>query len=134
MPLLHQTARAWLGALVFGALISGRVGVAPSSGATVRLQSDVPRRAFVVHARRYAFEPVRIQVAQDDLVVITFHADDISHSFTVDEYRISKRAAPGGAVQFEFRADRAGHFRFYCDLRADEGCRGMRGELIVTPR
>jgi heme/copper-type cytochrome/quinol oxidase subunit 2 len=52
----------------------------------------------------------------------------------LDEYRIAKRAAPGNPVTFEFRADRAGTFPFYCNLTIDDGCREMRGELVVTPR
>jgi hypothetical protein len=34
-------------------------------------------------------------------------------------------------VTFEFRADQAGTFPFYCNLSQDERCRQMRGELVV---
>ena len=61
-------------------------------------------------------------------------AEDIPHGFTIDDYRISKRAAPDRPGTFEFRADRAGTFPYYCNLAADEGCRRMRGDLVVTPR
>ena len=53
---------------------------------------------------------------------------------TIDAYRISKRVSPGAPVTFEFRADREGTFPFYCNLQIDDGCRQMRGELIVRPR
>jgi heme/copper-type cytochrome/quinol oxidase subunit 2 len=82
-------------------------------------------------ADRYAFSPARIEVRQGDIVKITLIAEDIAHSFTIDEYRISKRASPGRSVTFEFCADRSGRFVFYCNLTADEGCQAMRGELIV---
>ena len=49
---------------------------------------------------------------------ITFTADDIAHSFTIDQYRIAKRAGAGQTVVFEFRADQAGTHRFYCNLTA----------------
>lgn len=88
-------------------------------------------RQFTVSARKYAFQPTVIEVHQDDLVKITFETLDIPHSFTVDEYRISKRAAPGQTVTFEFRADRPGRFPIYCNLKIDDGCRQMRGELLV---
>jgi heme/copper-type cytochrome/quinol oxidase subunit 2 len=91
-------------------------------------------RPFNVAARRYAFDPPRIEVNQDDLVRVTLAADDIAHSFTIDAYRIAKRANPGHAVTFEFRADQAGTFPFYCNLKLDDGCRRMRGELLVKPR
>ena len=37
-------------------------------------------------------------------------------------------------ITFEFRADQAGTFPFYCNLQIDDGCRQMRGELVVKPR
>ena len=91
-------------------------------------------REFSVQARKYAFTPSVIEVQQDDLVRIKLRSEDIPHSFTVDAYRIAKRAGAGQTVTFEFRADRPGTFPFYCNLKIDEGCRDMRGQLIVRPR
>ena len=79
----------------------------------------------------YAFAPTRIEVQKDDLVKITFHARDIAHSFTIDAYRIAKRAAAGQTVVFEFRADQTGTFAFYCNLTQDDKCRQMKGEIVV---
>jgi heme/copper-type cytochrome/quinol oxidase subunit 2 len=91
-------------------------------------------RPFAVTARRYRFDPPRIEVYQDDLVRIELKTSDIPHSLTVDAYRISKKVEPGKPVTFEFRADRAGTFPFYCNLQIEDGCRQMRGELVVKPR
>ena len=52
---------------------------------------------FPVAARRYAFEPRRIEVEQDDLVKIELRTVDIAHSLTIDAYRIAKRVSPGAA-------------------------------------
>lgn len=118
------------------------LGALALTGAAFGLYADRARaqerpgtiRQFSVSARKYAFQPTIIEVQQDDLVKITFDALDIPHSFTVDEYRISKRAAPGQPVTFEFRADRPGRFPIYCNLKIDDGCRQMRGELLVRSR
>ena len=91
-------------------------------------------KPFTVSAHRYAFDPARIEVNQDDLVKIELRSDDIAHSLTIDEYRIAKRVGPGLPVTFEFRADRAGTFPFYCSLQAEDGCRQMRGVLVVKRR
>lgn len=97
-------------------------------------------RQFRVCARKYAFSmdsrgtPARLTVQQDDLVQITLAADDIPHSFTIDDYRIAKRVEPGKPISFEFRADHAGTFRFYCNLEIDEGCRKMEGTLVVAAK
>jgi heme/copper-type cytochrome/quinol oxidase subunit 2 len=39
----------------------------------------------------------------------------------------------GGTVTFEFLADRAGTFPFYCSLTIEDGCREMKGQLVVLP-
>jgi len=91
-------------------------------------------RPFSITAHRYRFEPARIEVVQGDVVKIELRTEDIAHSFTVDDYRIAKRASPGQPVTFEFRADRPGTFPFYCNLQTEDGCSKMRGELVVKPR
>jgi heme/copper-type cytochrome/quinol oxidase subunit 2 len=95
------------------------------------LRAQGSAREFTINGDRFAFSPVRIEVQKDDLVKITFTARDIAHSFTIDQYRIAKRAAAGQSVTFEFRADQVGTHRFYCNLSADDRCRKMEGELIV---
>lgn len=103
-------------------------------GAPAVQEQGPAARPVAVTARRYKFEPARIEVSQDDLVKIELRTEDIAHSWTVDAYRISKRVGPGRPVTFEFRADKAGTFPFYCDLKTEDGCRQMRGELVVKPR
>jgi heme/copper-type cytochrome/quinol oxidase subunit 2 len=103
-------------------------------GGAARQDQESPVRPFAVTARRYAFAPLRIEVFQDDLVRIELSTEDIPHSFTVDAYRIAKRVNPGHPTSFEFRADQVGTFPFYCNLKIDDGCREMRGELVVKPR
>jgi heme/copper-type cytochrome/quinol oxidase subunit 2 len=92
-------------------------------------QSQV--REITVDANQFAFSPARIEVQRDDLVKITFSAKDIAHTFTLDAYRIDRRAGAGQSVTVEFRADQAGRFPFYRNLKQDERCRQMKGELVV---
>ena len=88
-------------------------------------------RDFAIAGGQYAFRPASITVDRNDLVKITFTAEDIAHSFTIDSYRISKRAGAGQSVTFEFRADQPGTFDYYCNLSVDSKCKGMRGRLLV---
>jgi heme/copper-type cytochrome/quinol oxidase subunit 2 len=88
-------------------------------------------REFSIVGDHYAFAPRTITVDRDDLVKITFRAQDIPHSFTIDRYRIAKRAGSGQAVTFEFRADQSGTFDYYCNLTQDPKCKEMKGQLIV---
>jgi heme/copper-type cytochrome/quinol oxidase subunit 2 len=88
-------------------------------------------REIIIKSRKYSFSPARVEVGRGDILRITLIAEDVPHSFTIDEYRISKRVSPGNEVTFEFCANQRGRFVFYCNLSDDEGCRTMRGELIV---
>jgi heme/copper-type cytochrome/quinol oxidase subunit 2 len=92
------------------------------------------RRDFTIVAKNHVFTPDRIEVAQDDLVKITLTTTDRPTSFAIDAYRIAKRAAGGETITFEFRADQPGTFSFYCNLTSDDGCKNMRGTLVVNKR
>jgi cytochrome c oxidase subunit II len=94
-------------------------------------QEQGVRREFKVVGSHNAFQPSTIEVNRNDLVKISFTSEDIAHSFTVDSYRISKRAGVGQSVTFEFRADQPGTFTYYCNLSQDDGCRNMKGRLVV---
>src|SRR3954463_16512622 len=116
---------------VVASCIAGGLLVAGVSALTLKPTAQGVAREFTISADQFAFKPGRIEVQKDDLVKITFAAKDIAHSFTIDQYRIAKRAGPGQTVVFEFRADQVGSHRFYCNLTVDDRCKRMEGELVV---
>ena len=98
-------------------------------------QDQTPnRREVKLTAREYVFTPARIEVIQDDLVRITLTSEDRPYSFAIDAYRILKRVGAGRTITFDFRADQAGTFTFYCNLTSDPACRDMKGTLAVAPK
>ena len=106
--------------------------VAALAVASATAQDQGPTtKPFAITLRNFEFEPARIEVTEDDLVKIELHSEDIAHSLTIDDYRISKRVDPGQTVTFEFRADRTGPFTFYCNLSQDAKCKDMKGTLTV---
>jgi cytochrome c oxidase subunit II len=109
------------------------VATAPAVG-RLMAQEAPNRREFTIVAKEFHYSPTRIEVTQDDLVKLTVRSEDIAHSFTIDEYRISKRVPAGGSTTFEFQVDRSGTFAFYCALTGDPGHKMMRGELVVRPK
>ena len=126
MQRMNRRQRRTVAAVAGVALAFGALWIRGSAGPRVQV------REVVIVGDEYAFAPSRIEVQKDDLVQIKFTAKDVAHSFTIDlPYRISKRAAGGQTVVFEFRADEAGRFPFYCNLTQDDRCKKMKGELIV---
>jgi heme/copper-type cytochrome/quinol oxidase subunit 2 len=98
-------------------------------------QEQAPnRRSFTLVAKDHVFAPNKMEVTQDDLVRITLTSEERPTSFAIDAYRIVKRAAGGQTITFEFRADQAGTFPFYCNLTTDDGCKDMKGTLVVKPK
>jgi heme/copper-type cytochrome/quinol oxidase subunit 2 len=132
VQLRKMSPRVRLGLTALGFLLTGPVSLLPR--ATAAQSTPGGERAFAISARRYGFSPNRIEVVQGDLVTIEVKTEDIAHSLTIDDYRIAKRISPGQPVMLEFRAERSGTFPFYCNLQIDDGCRRMRGELVVKPR
>jgi heme/copper-type cytochrome/quinol oxidase subunit 2 len=119
-----------------GFLLLGAGACLVAGPAVLRLlaQEQAPnRREFTIVARSHEFSPNRIEVAQDDLVKITLRSEDEAHSFVIDGYRIMRRVPAGGSTTFEFRADKAGTFPFYCGMSA-EGHNRTKGELVVRGR
>ena len=95
-------------------------------------QDQGATREFSISGNHYAFSPANITVDRNDLVKITFTAQDMPHSFSIDgPYRISKRAGAGQSVTFEFRADQPGNHTIYCALSTDPKCREMKATLTV---
>ncbi len=102
------------------------------AGALVLAQEQAPnRRDFTIVAHESTFAPDRIEVARNDLVRVTLKSDGAPRTFAIDAYRISKRVAGGQTITFEFHANLAGTFTFYCNLTTVEACRDMKGTLVV---
>jgi len=108
--------------------------VARFDAAAATQEPQQNRREFTIIAKDHTFTPNQLDVTQDDLVKITLTSEDVPASFAIDAYRIVKRVAGKTSLTFEFRADQAGTFSFYCNLTRDTGCKDMRGVLNVRPK
>jgi cytochrome c oxidase subunit 2 len=121
---MHCTRSVTLVAAVVAAVIVSSARRVPAAQHTGASEHTIVGDAFT-------FAPPRLVVHAGDAVTITFIAKDRPHSFTIDAYRISRRAIPGKNAVIEFCADRRGTFTYYCNLTEDPRCRGMKGELVV---
>jgi heme/copper-type cytochrome/quinol oxidase subunit 2 len=118
-----------------GLLVAGTMSLFSPLALHPAAQEAAPKkREITLTARNYQFSPNRIEVMQDDLVKLTIESGDVAYSFTIDEYRVSRRIPAGGSTTLEFRADRAGTFSFYCNLTNDSRHSQMKGELVVRAR
>lgn len=108
---------------------------ASTASAFAFVQEQTPtRRDVAIVARESRFEPNRIEVTQNDLVRVTLTSEKLPRTFAIDAYRISKRVGGGETITFEFHANQAGTFSFYCNLTSVPACQDMKGTLVVSPK
>jgi cytochrome c oxidase subunit II len=117
------------------ALVGAGAVLLAGSASRLLAQDQAPnRREFTINARDYRFSPDRLEVTQDDLLKLTVQSADVAYSFTIDEYRLSRRIPAGGKTVIEFRADQVGTFDFYSNMTSDARHQKMRGQLSVRRR
>ena len=79
----------------------------------------------------FKFNPSTLTVNKGDKVVITFENTGGTHDFRIDGYNVGTNIINGGEEdEFEFTADKAGTFEYYCSV-GNHRQMGMKGTLTV---
>jgi cytochrome c oxidase subunit 2 len=94
--------------------------------------ASAPRVIDIV-ARRFAFEPARIEVAEGERVRLVITSGDGVHGVEIKKFRVGKRIPRGGEpVTIEFVASQAGEYPLICSEYCGDGHEDMKGMLVVT--
>ena len=88
-------------------------------------------RTFRVEAHQYSYSPSELQVNPGDTVTIQLVSTDVVHGLYVDGYGISVEADPGQTKTLTFVADKAGSFRFRCNVTCGAMHPFMIGKFTV---
>jgi heme/copper-type cytochrome/quinol oxidase subunit 2 len=88
-------------------------------------------RTFRIDARQFAYSPAELQVNPGDRVTIQLVSNDVVHGLYVDGYGISVQADPGQTASVSFVANKAGSFRFRCNVTCGAMHPFMIGKLTV---
>ena len=102
------------------------------SAASVTGGADEPREIQVV-AKKFAFEPSRIEVTEGERVRLVVTSADILHGVEIKKFRVKKTVPRGGTVvTIEFTASAAGEYPILCSEYCGQGHDDMKGTLIVS--
>jgi nitrous-oxide reductase len=112
-----------------------------SPNATQLGQARVERRGNTVEvwgtAVRSHFNPDTLRVRQGDRVILHItnveQSRDATHGFAISNYNIQASLEPGETATFDFVADKAGVFNFYCTEFCSALHLEMGGWLLVEP-
>ena len=97
-------------------------------------RQDAPREIDVV-ARRFAFEPARIEVAVGERVRLRVVSADGVHGLEIKKFKVKKEIPRGTTpVTIEFTASEAGEFPILCSEYCGDGHEDMQGQLVVLTR
>lgn len=88
-------------------------------------------RTFRIDAHQFAYSPSELKVNAGDKVNIELVSNDVVHGLYVDGYNISVEADPGQTATLSFIADKAGSFRFRCNVTCGAMHPFMIGKLTV---
>jgi heme/copper-type cytochrome/quinol oxidase subunit 2 len=88
-------------------------------------------RVVRIEASQFSYSPSVIEVNRGDTVTIELVSTDVVHGLYVDGYEVSVEADPGQTKTLTFVANRAGSFRFRCNVTCGAMHPFMIGKLNV---
>lgn len=98
------------------------------------VQEHAPREITVV-AKRYKFEPARIDVAEGEHVRLVVTSEDGVHGVEIKKFNVNKKVPRGGeAITIDFIASHAGEFPILCSEYCGKGHEIMKGRLVVSAK
>lgn len=110
------------------------LGAAAMSNQQDPAAASAPRTIEVV-AKRFAFEPSRIEVTEGERVRLVVKSGDGVHGVEIKKFKVNKRVPRGGEpVTIEFVANAAGEFPILCSEYCGDGHEDMKGTLVVVAK
>ena len=98
------------------------------------LAQDEPRTIEVV-AKRFEFEPARIEVTEGERIKLVVRSGDGVHGVQIKKFKVEKKVPRGGdPITIEFVASTAGEFPILCSEYCGDGHEDMKGMLVVAAK
>jgi cytochrome c oxidase subunit II len=118
-------------AVVGTALLLGSIVVAARQDPAT---ASAPREIEVV-AKRFAFEPARIEAIEGERLRLLVRSADGVHGFEIKRHRVNQ-VIPRGAkpVVIDFVAAAPGSYEILCSEECGDGHETMKGTLVVQAR
>jgi cytochrome c oxidase subunit 2 len=92
-------------------------------------------KAIEVTARKFEFEPSRIEVTEGERIRLIVRSADGVHGVGIKKFGVSKLVPRGDKpVTIDFVASEAGTFPILCTEECGDGHEGMTGTLVVQAK
>ena len=92
-------------------------------------------RTIEVVAKRFTFEPSRIEVTEGERIRLVMTSADGVHGLEIKKFKVNKKIPRGGeAVTIEFVANAPGQFPILCSEYCGSDHDDMKGMLVVVAK
>jgi cytochrome c oxidase subunit 2 len=109
-------------------------GAAVTSARQDPVTATAPRVIDVI-AKRFDFEPARIEVTDGERVRLQVTSADGVHGLRIKKFRVNKLIPRGGeSVTIDFVAAGPGTYEILCSEECGDGHESMAGTLIVVAK
>ncbi len=106
--------------------------IMPNSPSDTVVDETVVVKEFEFTNEGFKFSPNTFTVKKGDRVKVTYTNGGGTHDFRIDGYNVGTKVLQKDVSEsFEFVADKAGSFEFYCSV-GNHRAMGMKGTLTVT--
>lgn len=96
--------------------------------------ASAPREIPVV-AKRFSFEPSRVEVIEGERIRLVVTSEDGVHGVEIKKFKVNKRVPRGGEqVTIDFLASTPGEFPILCSEYCGKDHEEMKGTLVVTAK
>lgn len=96
--------------------------------------ASAPRIIEMV-AKKFAFEPARIEVTEGERIRLVVTSADGVHGVAIKKFRVEKTVPRGGtAITIDFLASAPGEYPLLCSEYCGNGHEDMKGVLVVAAR
>ena len=112
--------------------LNGHAVRIPADGNPSGVQ-DEPREIKIL-AKRFAFEPARVEVTVGERVRLVVASADGVHGIEIKKFKVNKKVPRGGEAAIEFVASAVGEFRILCSEYCGDGHDDMKGMLVVIAK
>ena len=110
------------------------LGAAVASARQDPATATAPRVIEVV-AKKFAYEPARIEVTDGERVRLQVKSADGVHGLSIKKFRVNKMIPRGGEpVTIDFVASGPGTYEILCSEECGDGHESMTGSLVVVAK
>jgi cytochrome c oxidase subunit 2 len=111
------------------------LGAAAMSNQQDPAAASAPREIPVV-AKRFSFEPARVEVVEGERIRLVVTSEDGVHGLEIKKFRVNKKIPRGRdkVTTIDFVASAPGEYPILCSEYCGDGHEEMKGTLVVSAK